>query len=207
MTQFRKISLDNTIVTTNKSFLISRAGLQALRGQLISIPEYDTEKPIEGASLLNTPVIDNLVFKAGKYIPLGQTEPIPYDELRIDTVIIEVSQTKNIVKTSVQGRNSTVKEYVSDGDYLISIRGVIQSREPSEQKKYPEDLMNNFIKILKAERSVIIISKFLNEVFGINDIVIETYSVPQVEGLRNQQPFSISASSDVPIDLEELEID
>ena len=205
MSEFRKISLDNTIVSTNKSFLISRAGLQALRGQLISIPEGDVEES-NYVSLLNTPVIDNLVFKAGKYIPLGQTEPIPYDELRIDTVIIEVSQTKNIVKTSVQGRNSTVKEYVSDGDYLISIRGVIQSREPSEQKKYPEDLMNNFIKILKAERSVIIISKFLNEVFGINDIVIETYSVPQVEGLRNQQPFSISASSDVPIDLEELEL-
>lgn len=206
MTEFRKILPGGNITGFNKGFIVTTAGLQALRGQVIDIPEYPEDEIKGGTSMLNTPVIDNLVFQAGSYIPLGQTDPVPYDELRIDAVIIEVIQNKNIVKTSIQGRNTTVKEYISDGDFKINIRGIIQSRDVNEQRKYPLALMKNFYKILKAQRSLVISSTFLVEVFGITDIVIESYNVPQVEGLRNQQPFSINAVSDVAISLEELTI-
>lgn len=204
MTQFRKISIDNAIVQTNKQFLITHAGLQVLRGQLISIPEEETEEPI-AQSLLNTPVIDNIVFQADRYYDLEGNE-ITYNELRIDSVLIEVSQTKNIIKTPIQGRNGTVKEYISDGDYLINIRGVINNNPRQNQKVYPKSYVQDLINLCKAQRSLVVTSKFLNQIFEINDIVIENYSIPQVEGVRNQQPFSISAVSDVPIDLEELEL-
>lgn len=200
MSEFRKISLDNTIVQTNKSFLITRAGLQALRGQLIQIPEIETEDSV-GVSKLNTPVIDNLIFQANGWFELDGTE-VRYEELRIDTVIIEVAQTKNIRKTSIQGRTGTVKEYISDDDYIISIRGVIGHLS----KVYPESDVKKIREICKAQRSLEVTSKFLNDIFDIKDIVIESYNIPQVEGVRNQQPFSITASSDVPIDLEELEL-
>jgi len=203
MSRFNKISPDNRIVQTNKSFIISRAGLQVLKGQLINIDTGEVEQAI-GTSLLNTAVLDNLLFQSGSYIPLGQTEPVPYDDLRLDAVTIEVNQEKNIIKTPIQGRNGTVKEYISDGDYTINIRGIIQ--ETPLKRTYPKELVKNFIEICKAQRSLVVISTFLNEYFEIQDIVIENYSLPQVEGLRNQQPFIITASSDVPIDLEELEI-
>jgi len=205
MSEFRKITADNTIIQTNKSFIISRAGLQALRGQLISIPDSDVEES-NYVSLLNTPVIDNLVFQAGSYFDLKGNE-ITYDSLRIDTAIIEVSMPRNVVKTPVQGRDSVVKEFISDNDFLINIRGIINNTSRINQKVYPLDQVKTLVEICKAKRSVVVTSTFLNEVFGINDIVIEHPNIPQVEGLRNQQPFSISASSDVPIDLEELEID
>ena len=147
MSEFRKITLDNTIVSTNKSFLISRAGLQSLRGALITIPESETEESI-GVSLLNTPVIDNIVFQSGSYIDLDGNE-IPYNELRIDAVIIEVSQVKNIIKTSVQGRPGTVKEYISDGDYIINIRGVVNNTGKANQKLYPKDAVNDLISLCK----------------------------------------------------------
>lgn len=204
MTEFRKI-LPSTVVTgVSQSFLITSAGLQVLRGKLIDIPELETEESI-GTSMLNTAVIDNIVFKSGSYFDLEGNE-IEYDELRIDTVIIEVTQAKNIVKTKIQGRDVSVKEHVSDDDYIINIRGIIQSADKNEQNKYPLELSQNLITICKAKRSLVVTSTFLNEVFEIEDIVIERYNIPQIEGVRNQQAFSITASSDVPVDLEELEI-
>lgn len=205
MSEFSKIKLGDAPFTSNKGFIISRAGLQALRGQLITMPESDTEESI-AVSLLNTPVIDNLVFPAGSYLDL-EGNKIDYNGLRIDAVLIEVSQTKNTIKTPIQGRDGTVKEHISDGDYVINIRGVIGNDSRWNQKIYPLNIVQDLIKLCKAKRSLVVTSTFLNEVFEINDITIDTYNIPQVEGLRNQQPFNISACSDVPIDLEELEID
>lgn len=205
MSEFSKIKLGDAPLTGNKGFIISRAGLQALRGQLITMPESDTEESI-AVSILNTPVIDNLVFQMGSYLDL-QGNKIDYSELRIDAVLIEVSRTKNIVETQIQGRNEPVNEYISDGAYQINIRGVISNDSTFNQKIYPQKYVKDLIALCKAQRSLVVTSTFLNEVAGVNDIIIKSYNIPQVEGLRNQQPFSINASSDVPIDLEELEID
>lgn len=204
MTEFSKISVLNPIVGRNQSFIITSAGLQVLRGQLIQIPESETEESI-AVSLLNTPVIDNLVFQSGSYLDLEGNE-IEYDSLRIDAVLIEVNQVKNVIETPIQGRDTTVKEWISDGDYQINIRGIINNDTKLNQKIYPLNIVQDLIALCKAQRSLVVTSTFLNEVFEINDIVIKSYNVPQVEGMRNQQPFSINAVSDVPIDLEELEL-
>jgi len=204
LSEFKKIEIDNKLSVGTKSFIITSTGLSALKNQLISIPETNLEIPV-GVSLLNTPVMDNIVFQEDSYTDLEGNE-IYYDELRIDAVLIEVIQTKNIVKTSIQGRPTTVKEFISDGDYKINIRGVINNKNRIKQKTYPLTLMQNFVNICKAQSSILVTSTFLNEVFEINDIVIESYNVPQIEGQRNQQVFSISASSDVPVKLEELEL-
>jgi len=204
MSEFRKISPQNLLTGVSQSFLITNAGLQVLRGQLIDIPEYETDVS-SYHSLLNTPVIDNLTIQSGSYFDL-EGNKIDYTGMIIDTVIIEVSETKNIIKTPIQGRSGTVKEYISDGDYIINVRGVIHSRDKTEQRKYPLKLVQDLMNIFKAQRSLKVTSTFLNEVFGIDDIVIERYNIPQVEGVRNQQVFSFSASSDVPIELEEIEI-
>ncbi len=155
---------------------------------------------VERTSLFGTPVFSNLEIKPFSYDTLDGENIQIANGIIIDTVIFTVTQTKNIVKTPIQGRNGTVKEYVSDGDYLIEISGAIVSPD----RTYPQTEVNELIQILKAPTAIpadSLISEYLNW-FDIHSIVIESYDFPQTEGTRNQQEFRISAVSDIPVELE-----
>lgn len=184
----------------NKNFLITSAAIQAVKGAAanIFIPESEVEDPV-GRSYLGTPVIDRLEFPQGTYTDLDNNT-IDYGAVVVDTVIFEVSKPRNIVKTAVQGRDGTVKEYVSDSDFQIICRGVISNRD----NVFPLNAVRDLRTIFEVPQQVPVVSLFLNDVFEIFNIVIEEYNIPQVEGKRNEIPFSFTASSDVPLDLEEL---
>lgn len=194
MSDFKKISPLVTVTGGAKNYLIG-SPLQSLKARFYNVDAASKDEII-AQSLLNTPVYDNLVFEGGTYTDLKGNE-IEYPELRIDNVLIEVSQRKNIVKTQIQGRDGTIKELISMGDYEISIRGILQNFEKSEQALYPVELATNLRKICESTQSLHVLSKFLSEVFDVGYIVIDSFSIPQVEGIRNLQPFTISALSDV----------
>jgi len=122
--------------------------------------------------------------------------------IQIPTVLFTVNQKKNIITTSVQGRNGTVKEYISDVDFTINVKGVLVG----DNGKYPrvgfpsgtkggvnsvEDLINLF----KLNRSVTVNSWYLRQ-FGITEMVITDYNFPQNEGEYSVQPFEFNAISD-----------
>ena len=65
-------------------------------------------------SMLGTPVFADMILQNDSKGSL---------KLQLLWVLLEVTQTKIIIKTPVQGRNGTVKEYISDGDYIVNIRG------------------------------------------------------------------------------------
>ncbi len=140
-------------------------------------------------SYLGTPVVSDLVLESFN-TPLAAP-----DTVRFDMVLIEVSQTKNIVTTGVVGRNGTIKEYICDGDYEIKIRGAVVS-----QNAYPEEAVRNFIKILLVPKEIKVISDFLR-LFNIYNIVITDYTFGQKEGFKNLQFFEITALSDAPENL------
>jgi len=181
---------------TAPKFILQSFGLQNLKTELYrasivrngdlksSVNEYPEQNYIEvekiADSYLGTPVFDNLLL----------------DNLRIDTVLLDISQSKNIVKTAIQGLNGTVKEYIADGDYQIKIRGIIVSEDDS----YPQADVNTLIEICKRPESIPVTANFFN-LFGIDEIVIEDYSFPQEEGFLNMQRFEISAISDKPLEL------
>jgi hypothetical protein len=91
-----------------------------------------------------------------------------------------------------------VKEYISKGDYQITIRGALVS--PSSLR-YPEEEVAQLKEYLEAETAIGVASRFLDDVFNIQTIVIESFSFPQMEGTQNVQLFEISAVSDDPIEL------
>lgn len=166
------------------------------------VGEYVTDEASR-TSYFGTPVFSNLEIKPFNYETLDGQQVQISNGIIIDTVLITVTQTKNIIKTPIQGRNGTVKEYISDGDYQIDISGAIVSPNST----YPETDVNELIEILKAPIPIpsdSLISEYLNW-FGIHSIVIESYDLPQTEGTRNQQEFRISAVSDIAIELEEDE--
>ena len=122
---------------------------------------------------------------------------VNYDSLRLNEVLITVSQQKNIVKTQVAGRSGTVKEYIADGDYAIQVQGFLVNANPNIR---PKDRIETLLQICKAKASVKAYSNFLN-LFGISDLVIESYNFPQKAGFWNVQPFELTCVSDVPFEL------
>jgi len=150
---------------------------------------------------LDTPIYDRLLFPTGSYIDLDGRE-ISYPAMSIDTAVFRVSQRKNIVKTPIQGRNGTVKEYISDGDWEIDIRGHIDT----EKNEYPLYDLSRLVQISKVPQQVKIQSGFLNRVYDVFYVVIEEVVFNQKEGYVNSVPFTIKASSDYDLDVVEFEV-
>lgn len=148
----------------------------------------DINDESNAVSVLGTPVFSNLIL---------QLPSNPQIALRIDTVLITVSMTKNVVKTAIQGRNGTFKEYVSDGDYSISIRGILTT---NNAKQYPKADVQTLYDLLTAPEALEAQSDFLS-LFGVKNLVVESFNLPQTEGFYNSQSFEITCSSDEPLEL------
>ena len=140
-----------------------------------------------------------LKIPAGSYIVVnqdGSQSVIEYEELDFITCLITIQMNKNIIETVIQGKDGSVKEYISDGDYNINIKGVFTEAGGV----YPEEDVNKLKEICQAKASIPIISAWLQQ-FDITDIVIKNYSFPQKEGFYNTQLFEIIAASDSPVEL------
>lgn len=143
----------------------------------------DTER----LSVLGTPVFTDLWLK----------ENDSDAGLRIDTVLMDINQQRNIVTTAIQGRNGTVKEYISDGDYQITVRGILVEAGPYD---YPAEQVRELLRLCRVQAAVQAVSPFL-QLFQIYDVVITDYRLPQLEGYQNLQPFELTCISDTPIEL------
>ena len=134
------------------------------------------DKGINKPSALGTPVISNLSIKAGNYTDIyGNVIYYPANgdnsNFEVDTVLFNVNQSRNIVKTPIQGLDGTVKEYISDGDYIINIKGIIQGANGV----YPKFLVDALVSICQAKCALNIVSDYLMSL-GISNIVNESYS-------------------------------
>lgn len=150
------------------------------------------------------PFVTNLSLRAG-----GVT-------IILQSCVCVVNMEKNIVKTPIQGRNGTIKEFISDGDYSISIEANITKEYLAQTQSNTDDgysLTDNFhsfddypvtelkpvIELLKKAESIDVASDFL-DMFGIKSIVITNYSMPQ-ETHSNIQTLTMSALSDEPYEI------
>ncbi|MFK7000208.1 DUF6046 domain-containing protein [Flavobacterium oreochromis] len=117
--------------------------------------------------------------------------------LKIDAVTVNLSRSKDINKQRIEGRDSTIKEHITNGDFSISIEGLIASDNGVE---YPKDKLLLLRKFLNAPYSLRVTHAIMNR-FGIYEIVIDSYSIPSISSTRNIQKFSISATSDEIVEL------
>jgi hypothetical protein len=197
---------------SQSKLIIKSYGLQALQTKFyntgINGDQYNIEQVArqEGDeqkkhSFFGLPVFDVLTFAQKDYETLDR-EQITVDQFEMGCVLIEVSQHKEIVKTKITGRNGTPKEYIADGDYQISIKGVLAINGIDV---FPEEVTQHLIEFCKVPESIQIGSSFL-AMFGITDIVIEDYNFPREEGMRNIQKFTIEALSDSPFELKTAKI-
>lgn len=149
-------------------------------------------EPDNGKSYLGTPILSFIEFPEGSYETLNG-EVINFDGIKINEVLLSLTQTKNIITTQIQGRNGTVKEYVSDGDFIISVTGMAVN----QKNAFPEAAINALKEICKVPDTLVINCPFL-QYFGITAGVITDYTFSEKQGSRNVIDFSISIISDTP---------
>ncbi len=193
-------------IMRNRGYVISAFDLENVKTQDYVAPQEDipTSKPtytppvlIEDRVSLTTEIDQKSMFGTLVFSDLKLQDPDSDLAIYMDTVLFDVSHPKNIVKTSIQGRAGTVKEYISDGDYSISIKGAIVN---SIGTAYPEHDVKSLIELLQLPVALIATSPYL-QLFNIYSLVVDDYSFPQRAGFENTQFIQLSCSSDEPIEL------
>ena len=170
----------------------------SLNGQLPgNISEQEFEQTV-GVGQLGNALFDDLTFRAGNYRELDGTI-IQYDELRLESVRFVVSQAKNIVRTAISGRDGTVKEYNNTGDFIIKCVASMSNLTPT----FPREQVDGFVAIAKSPEAVPVISKILNDIFDINNVIISDYNLDPGNGAGNVV-INFTLESDEEFDLEQF---
>lgn len=146
-------------------------------------------------STLGTPVFSDLTFKGATYTD-NRGRQVTFNDFVIPLVLMNVSLPKRNIKTDIQGSDGTSKEYIGQDDYQITINGIIAG----PNGHYPIDEVNALHQVAKANIPIEVISTYLQNL-DIFNIVIEDISYDQEPGGYSKQNFTITAISDMPIEL------
>lgn len=133
----------------------------------------------------------------GRYVLTDLQINVPGEGiLTINDIVINVALQKEIVKTALVGRKGTIKEYITDGDYQLSMTVGIVSVDGNNEiiDQYPEKAVSQLREIMERPGALEVSSAFL-DMFGISHIVVTGFSVKQ-QTHSNRQVIEISALSD-----------
>ncbi|UWY28800.1 DUF6046 domain-containing protein [Flavobacterium sp. TR2] len=158
-----------------------------------------TYKPLEPASL-------DFKFEGSEHygVPTLTSLAFQYKGKRIEFVecIATVNMERNIVTTPMEGRDGTIKEYISEGDYTIQIDGAVTNyseTDPEKSRDYPVEKLQELLSFLKIKDSLEVQSDYLT-LFGIKSVVVKSYGMLQ-ETHSNRQAFQLQLLSDTPYEI------
>jgi Domain of unknown function (DUF6046) len=185
-------ALVRNVSTLAQQFYLQNVNIIAPTSPDYINPEADnTPDPQLYLSALGTKVLVDLTFKGKSYYD-ENGQYFSFSDIRLETVLVSVTQNKNIVKTQIQGRKGTIKEYIGQGDYSIQIDGILLGSNGN----YPKLNVQELIYVINCPESIDVVSWFL-QMFGIYSIVIDSGAqINQEEGQYSKQPFSIPCLSD-----------
>lgn len=205
-------SINKNLALPAAKTLAKGFGLPLVKRAFINKQEIDEGDKSDGTSLFNTPLYGTMfihkpVYSEFEYddinkkyvqssVNLSDTKTIGGEQgVFIEGVIIDVSNPRNIVKTAIAGLDGTVKEFINNGDFHVSIKGYFASVNPDVFPDVETRALNTYC---KAPVSLKVTNVFLNDYFGITDLVVENYMFKQEEGVRNIQFFEMQCVSDTP---------
>lgn len=149
-------------------------------GQVATRKDYGTSSTMPGM-----PLFQPLLLK-------GQDGD---EDLLLESAVLDIDQPKNIVKTINQGRDVSVKEFINDGDYELSVSGILCNNQPV----YPLELVKRFWAVMKYKKPVEIEHELLNAL-GVYQIVVTDRRLAQTTFI-NCQKYTFSACNDEPLEL------
>lgn len=184
------------------SFVAAGAAQYALKSLVRFKPGRTGEAPSwegRGADITTheayTPITDRAYWE-GRYALCTLTfRKEDGAELEITDAVAAVSRERRIVSTALAGRDGTVKEYISEGDWAVNvIIGVQAVRGGVITDDYPDEELRKLREFLDEKKPLEVYSNFL-DIFDITKVVIKSYSASQATE-ANYQAVSISAVSD-----------
>lgn len=125
--------------------------------------------------------------------------------LLINDVTVNISLQKEVVKTALVGRAGTIKEYITDGDYQLSMSVGIAATDDNGAiiDQYPERAVAQLREILERPEALEVSSAFL-DLFGITRMVVTGFTAKQMT-YANRQVIEITALSDTDYVIESTE--
>ncbi len=100
---------------------------------------------------------------------------------------VSIQSAKNIVQTTVQGRDYSRKELVSGGDLNFTVQGEIVSNEVGI---YPANDVKKFIQIMQYG-GIVKVNHFVFDQFNVKEVLIKDFNMGNQEYL-NIQPYSFT---------------
>lgn len=150
----------------------------------------------DGQGLLGLPVYDVLVINPFTWTD-NDNKVIDVQATVFQQVLLEIHQPKNIVITVIQGRDKSVKEFINNGDYNVTINAKLVGKDANVP---PIDQIKQLIKIKDAKVEIPVSSNILNY-FGIYSLVIMESTFKQVEGTRNVMDVTLNCLDEVPFEI------
>jgi hypothetical protein len=148
-------------------------------------------------SVLGTPIYEQIELTIPAIIDGGNVVSTQKSYILPGWPLFDITGQRFIAETPMQGKKGTVKEFISDGDYMITIRGFLINYESQE---YPEQELQELMQAINAKVALGITSQVFN-LLDIHNIVINRWRFPAVEGYQNIQPFELECTSDEPVEL------
>ncbi|HWY13258.1 MAG TPA: DUF6046 domain-containing protein [Bacteroidia bacterium] len=145
-------------------------------------------------SALGTPLWDYLIIRGGTYTDRLRGQ-ITYPDIRIETVLINITQSHNLVLTDIQGRDDEVIEYTGKKSFRINFKGGIFGNNNNR----PKNEIADFVNMINSNKPIKIrFCGFLAE-WDISEFYILDKSIPQTMGGYNYQLFDFNAINSVPV--------
>lgn len=189
------IAANNLNIVTDKPDATSLLGTPVYGTLFIEAPEYTT---FEFNDFTNEYVETPNVLAGNKTV--GSINVAPginaggANGLFLNGVIIDATVNKTIIKTEIIDFKGTVKEYIGESDMSITIRGYVATQNPDQ---YPDDDARLIKSYASAPVPLKVVNSFLNDILGVNQIVVESCQLSQQQGLRNVQYFQWTCVSDI----------
>lgn len=175
--------LMSTRIPDEYEILLKQATQEALGYQNIEIP--DRKDYGRSSFFTSRPLFQPLLLKGKSGL----------EDLLLESAIIDIDQTRNIVSTSVQGRDTTIDEFINNGDIQVSCSGILCNRLP----EWPRELFQRFWEFTQLKSSIEIEHEVLNSI-GIYEIVILSIKAAKTPHI-NCQPYQFTAKSTQPVSL------
>jgi len=139
---------------------------------------------------LGTPVMQDITFGSVDYTDPQTGTTKRTKEIKLIDILISVNLPSIIVKTQIQGRRGTIKEYIGEDDWQITINGFLLASNGQNPSGAIVDLKN----MKRACVPIPVTCTYLNNL-DISNIVLEDFSMEQAPGGYSKQAFTISAVS------------
>ena len=186
---------------TGVGFVIPAANNQVNDGQGSFDASQLQTAPLPTANIqsyLGTPIYEQIVLTVPPTITNGKLQSTGFIYAFPDWPLFDISASWLIIKENVQGGNGSIKEYISQDDFQITIRGFLINYESD---LYPDLQLFALWEVINAQKSIQVTSLVFNTL-GIHNIVIQDAKFPAMEGHPNIQPFELNCISDRAVLLE-----